>query len=593
MNARFAAVAMAALFSVSTAPAQQFEQLMERGEQADLRGKTIKAASQFKAAVEVAKTPEDRVRATFAYIDALKGAQTNAGLDPAAAGQVEAAYQKALKDAQGMLSFKAHNDYAVFLLDRGDHARAQQIFADGVKDCDSVSQKTAARYRYNFALSQARSGQMEPALATYRRALENDPTLEPASNAAFNIVNELGPQRGAAEAVDLIELLIDRNQLGEAEKRITQALDPARGEWQQQSAPMEKLVRLFARWAAKNDNASETVKTLLPPLIAAAANGGEAARERAAELQGLWERSDLPLSFESNAELLFPHWPSAEERNDLSHLAMIAADDWELANSGQAMARYIVAWQLDPANVDAIVYCAALLDLRDPSPEREALFDSMITALFESKRAAADDHQALLRLHMVLGSIFEKRGQWGSLTDPRSAAFQYWSAFHEYESLRASEADAPVYPGVHANLGAAYQHIGMAPEAWQQYVSAAELNLTVRQIAAAELMLERADSTGYVPTAEETAHINQVRTLLRTLHPPRPPTDVQIAQEVKERLEAHPEIDASQIDVAVRQGVVTLSAQQTASHSTLAVTSAVLPTEGVTEVQVEVASPPP
>jgi hypothetical protein len=43
----------------------------------------------------------------------------------------------------------------------------------------------------------------------------------------------------------------------------------------------------------------------------------------------------------------------------------------------------------------------------------------------EYRRSLGQDWDRILKCHIILASIFEKQGRWGSLSDPRSAVFQW------------------------------------------------------------------------------------------------------------------------------------------------------------------------
>src|SRR5687767_14617360 len=118
---RLAGIAAVLIFGVAPVlVAQSYEVLMEKGDGADLRGKTKKAAQRYEAAVAAAATPEQRVDALLAYADAVRGAQPNKDLNAETAADLEGVYKRAITEAKDKNSFKAHNDYGVFLLDRGD-----------------------------------------------------------------------------------------------------------------------------------------------------------------------------------------------------------------------------------------------------------------------------------------------------------------------------------------------------------------------------------------------------------------------------------------------------------------------------------------
>ena len=589
IRARFAAIALPLLFA-GAAFAQQYDKLMEKGEQADLRGKTTKAANRFNAAILAAQTPEERVEARLAFTDAVRGAVPNASLDSEDAARVEEAFKAALTEAKGVLAFRAHNDYAVFLLDRGDAAGAVAVFAAGEKEVSAVEPPTAARYLYNFALARVRSGKRDQALETYVRALQYDPNFDLAANAAFSIASSLEPARGAQTIATLIDTLAQGGHLTEADERLHQALQNEA--WHGDAAAMQALLRSLVMVAVRSELSPEEFTSDWSPLLKHLRDELQpAAREKVEQLVLVYD-GDLPLSFDADITQVFSRWTGEDERRNLARLLKDAADEKaEHRKEKAAAARYIASWRLDPEASYTPIYLAELLRTwKDDDAER--LMTAFVDKLCVT--CAIDPGQALwvMRLHVILGTYYEARDQWEPAGDPHSATFQYEQAHRAYDLARAGEGmEKPLYPALYAKLATAYEHTERPGDAWQQYLIAAEANTQLTQYDAAERMLERLGSIGHSSSEKEIERITAVRSAISRARAAAAISDEQLAEMVKERLHADPDVDTSRLQVNVAEGVVTVTSATLVDEETAArLRKAVLRTYGAKSIKVETAA---
>jgi tetratricopeptide (TPR) repeat protein len=595
---RRAGIAAVLIFGVAPVlVAQSYEVLMEKGDGADLRGKTKKAAQRYEAAIAAAATPEQRVDARLAYADAVRGAQPNKDLDAETAADLEDAYKRAIAEAKDKDSFKAHNDYGVFLLDRGNATGAVAVLTEGEKDLGAVEDITASRYLSNLGLAQYRAGLFDDALRAYRSAIEKDPAFPVPAVAAYTVIGSFEPQRGAQESVSLVELLMKVNRLGLARTFIEKTF--ATEAWHAETAPMARMVEVLVSWLVRTKATPEEIaKEWLPQLehlrdeLSPALNAD--AREKVEQLILVYEGSDLPMGFNRDVARHFSRWVNPEDRTNIALLLRQSADDAASKNEPKRAAeRYIAAWELDRQNVDALTYMADLLSSWEDE-ESAKLFDGLINALFDAKGAAisSSDDAAALRLHMVLGSIFETREQWGPRHDPRTALYQYEAALRAYERLRGKGMETR-YPGVHANLAAALKHTDDSAGAWSEYVRAADANLANGDVVAASLMLDRCAEVSYQPTEEQLTWVKTIADAVAAKTAAAPVTDADISELVRDRLSADPEVDASAINVSVQQGVVHLSGEATSQHQIDEAVLSALKSDGVKEVKAEVDVPPP
>lgn len=502
---------LVALLIAPAVMAQTYEQYMERGEGADIRGKTKKAAARYQAAIAVARTPEQRVEALLAYTDAVRGAMANKDVDAATAAAIEDAYRRAIAEATEKAAFKAHNDYGVFLLDRGNAEGSIAVFAAGEKNLGWVPASVASRYLSNSGLAHFRAGRYEEALQIYRRAVTSDPTFNVPVVAAYACIERLAPERAAGEAVRLVELLMTHDRLGLARTFIEKVM--AHEPWHAQSPAMDQLLQVLVVWFIRTEaTPADVAEEWLARIEHLAQELQGEAKEKADQLLLVYRGNGQPVSFETAVQQRFSQWKSENERRTLALLVRQAGDATAAADPKRAAEHYIAAWKLDPGNVEPMAYLADLLaSWKDP--EAEKLLDAMIAALFgdpEAEMAAVRietaDPAAELRLHMILGTIFEARGQWGPRSDVRSAVYHYAAARDAYERLRKNRSDAPAYPRIRSSLAMALEQTGDERGAWSEYVAAAEANLQGGDIETAELMLARSTQLGYQATLEEQAH---------------------------------------------------------------------------------------
>ncbi len=213
---------------------------------------------------------------------------------------------------------------------------------------------------------------------------------------------------------------------------------------------------------------------------------------------------DFPVTFDE-AEIR-SLWGSAlrEDMDDETTSAFLTAVGNAFLKESdpvRALQRYAMAWGLDPTNSDAVLYVANLLrELPERLDPKGAILEELISALFEEKGEAylAGDLENIVRFHTLLGSIFERRGEWGSLADPRSALFQWHSALRAQQEL-VDQQDASALrsvPGLHEKLAAAYRAVGDNARAQEYYAEAAEQFEALGNQAAADRVLAYADDLG-------------------------------------------------------------------------------------------------
>jgi tetratricopeptide (TPR) repeat protein len=177
------------------------------------------------------------------------------------------------------------------------------------------------------------------------------------------------------------------------------------------------------------------------------------------------------------AEIL-PSWEKSPWREEFARLLKKIGDFYDRQKQPEkALSRFTLAWTLDMQYAESCLYAAAmLLDQRERLDRNHVLFDEMINAIFMGKGEAylGEDWVSILRLHTVLGTIFEKEKRWGPSSDSRSAIFQWEHALRAEEVIRRRDPKFPAQPGLHLGLANAFNHSGRTRDAWEQYLQAAD-----------------------------------------------------------------------------------------------------------------------
>lgn len=198
---------------------------------------------------------------------------------------------------------------------------------------------------------------------------------------------------------------------------------------------------------------------------------------------------------------VFKAWGSERDPADFAALLKYAGDLYaRTGNFGQALARYATAWTFDHANGEPAVYCA--LTIRDhPEVDRNHLvLNALIEGIFAEKGdfIRAEDWPNSLRMHLVLGSIFEQLGQWGPESNSHTVAFQYQAALADERRILATDKTFSRSPGLYAKLAECYLKLDRPADARAQFVQAAKaFAASGRKDAAAEMEARAAMVSSY------------------------------------------------------------------------------------------------
>ncbi len=164
-------------------------------------------------------------------------------------------------------------------------------------------------------------------------------------------------------------------------------------------------------------------------------------------------------------------------------------------NFQDALSRYSAAWALS-LDSDAALYAASVLhDQRQLIDSNQGLFDQLLNGIIEVKGMDYGklDWPNILRMHALLGTIFEQEKHWGSENELRSAIFQWRHAINAENQIRQTNPQYPRSPELYKKLANAYREKG-DPQAMDFYLSAAEAFAQAENTKQARSALEAAAS---------------------------------------------------------------------------------------------------
>ena len=473
---------------------QDLRQKVEVAQVALRRGDAQVAAARFEAAALEARALGDRPTEAAAWLDGARALETldRQGGKSENGERALAWYDAAIASGAPAQSALARNNKGVALLamGRGGEALAELERVDHA----AVSESQRQAFQYNLGRAYEQLGQAPRALEAYRAVVAAQPSFRPAVDHLYGLLRaSADPERIRAAAV-LTGDLVQRGEPRAALENARECLSAWKAE-RGVPAMCELLVRSYVANRIGPADYARTERDFLGSVAreAQSAPTGAYLERFAAQLERVYQ-GELPIDPRPDlARELFPRpgaeW-SAEEVSgvnlsaELSRLLKLAGDHFDgSGDPGQALARYLLSWNLDPANTEALVHVAEMVRRDAELATGSELGDSLVSRIFEEKGSSyrvqyktARDWLNILRYHVLLASIFEQQGRWGSRDEIASVIFQLEHAIAaEARVRRLGEALAPA-PGLHYRLGRAYLASGRGDDrrgARQSFVDAA------------------------------------------------------------------------------------------------------------------------
>lgn len=334
--------------------------------------------------------------------------------------------------------------------------------------------------RYHVVLGDyyREQGRAEDAAAAYRRAVELDPAGEAPRRRLVSLyrVERLDP----AGLLDLLAAWEDRFPDLAAEGYHLAMRRAYPGSWR-------AAADVLPRWLAAVDAADQ----LSPRLV-----------ERVPEDWGAPPFASLRAYMLDPARGgLDPWWSERRERAEAAGAVALSLGQWRWAEGDPAAAEAVWRDGLDLAPPYSPVWVdltAALARLYSEVPERDpdgARFRSLEKELFTGKGQAIGrrDYEAMFRFHSTLGTIYARRGVWGSpedrgtlgYPDVRTAVFQLDRAVMAADALLDETGLYRPVPRIRRALAEALLAAGDAVGARAAFVDAARAALDTDDLAGA------------------------------------------------------------------------------------------------------------
>lgn len=448
----------------SIALCQDTEKILQEAKKAEAAGDLKKAVEKYRIVTEKKKLEGKTYVSSEVALEYAKTLELSAS-------PIEAknAYNYVVENGTPAQKNLAMNNLANLLLKQGKADEALQYF--GKLNLDFVADRERFVYEYNHG-----------------RALE----VHGDSQAAFQkYVSSLSKQPGFSQAFQGARRILLASEAPKIDESINlAALSPAR---EQQNEVREYLYAALSKWGS--DPKSEK---LLVPLVKSytisnltrdAFEKGE--KGTLEELDSQYPELSFRISSIKGAYVdhLSPgRVPSFLGRRRVSHEEMIFSEfvkmiAREYENKGvmdQALARYFQAWEVNPDDAETVLQAAFILQNHAQQVDSNGrILERLVDSLFGFKGDAYSrgDLEDIVRLHTILGTIFEAQKRWTDPRPARSALFQWNNALQRENDLRGRNSSIPPSPGIHFHLANCFANTGGRDQASDHYLTAAELFL--------------------------------------------------------------------------------------------------------------------
>ncbi len=446
----------------------------DEARKAETLGDWNKAAELHGQAVELARQTGDKQTLADASLKYARTSEWNAGKDPAGAtkqlDEAAKSYRLVIEAGTPPQKRVAQNNLATLLLRQKKPQEALELLR--TMSYGDVPASERYVYLYNTARAAEQAGDTASALKLYSEALGSQPGFDPAIEGIFRVAWRSGPQ-GRSAVVSMGQRLLDGRQPANLLPRLHESLKVWAVDPQLQEL-LALLVHCYANLAMEPD-AFETAEW---PLLRGLTSGpsGTAVKEiRLAFLGPLTPQFYDP--FDPGPVHAWRGTPWKEE--SYSALLSRLGDYYRNRGSfGDALARYALAWSVNRGEASAALFAAdVLLEHGSDVDPDGMLLNQFIEKLFMSKGEAykGDDWLNILRLHTILGTIYNRQKKWGTPGDPRGARFQFEHALQAEQKYRSQHPEFPRSPGLYVQLGEVYIASNLQKDAGQQFLAAADV----------------------------------------------------------------------------------------------------------------------
>jgi len=351
--------------------------------------------------------------------------------------------------------------------------------------------------------SERTAGQLGKAYDSYIAAIADKPEYQSASEAAFRLLHSR-PEPHIHEAVKLSETLLSKGQAASAERYTKQYLDL----WAKEPGSQRLLAALLEYYAVA-PLTLETLQTQEWSYLQHLAASAPALGQPIGNIRVACFDSFTPVFEHFQARNLVPAWANDEwQQGAMAGMLKRTGDLFrEAGKFREALARYSAAWAL-AGDSEAALYAASLLhEQRQLIDSNGQLFDQLVQGIFEVKgiQYSKQDWPNILRLHTILGTIFEQEKKWGSESNSHSAIFQWRHAIYAEEQVRRADPKFPRSPMLYMKLASAYRDTGNGSVALDLYLSAADAFVAASNPQQARVAMKQVQSLNMkiAPAAQE------------------------------------------------------------------------------------------
>jgi hypothetical protein len=455
-------------------------------------GDYAEAVSMFQEAKDLAHESSDsraEAESSLNLARTIERSRGKASLDTATFHRADAAYLDTIRLGNTNQRAAALNGRAMLLLRQGDAAGAlQQLNAINLQQVDSAHR---AVYRYNSGIANEKSGHLAEAYDSYVAAIADKPEYQSSAEAAFRLLRS-GPQPHIPEAAKFVDALLNAGQTSSAGYYAKQLLQ----QWSGQSDSQQLLAALL-RYYAVSSLALDALQEQEWPYLNRLSMNAPHLQKAVAEIRVACFEKFRPVFEHYQALELFHEWGNLEWQQK-SMAGMLKKAGGLLRGNGDsqgALARYSAAWALS-SDSEAALYAASILhDRRSLIDSNGQLFEQLLRGIIAVKgmQYSQRDWPNILRMHMLLGTIFEQEKTWGSEHELRSAIFQWRHAIDAEDQIRRSDPNYPLSPMLYMKLANAYREKG-DPQALGLYLSAAEAFVQASNAKQARSALQAAEN---------------------------------------------------------------------------------------------------
>jgi tetratricopeptide (TPR) repeat protein len=472
--------------------------MIQKGDQLKNHGKLDQAVQHYeKARRESPKSVESSeaaIREGLTRIQLVKDPKEEIKNSKEEIDKAIVSFQHAIDNGTKDQIVRASNGQANAFLAQGQHKKAIEV----LEKCnatvgDAWSMANGQRYvlQYNLARAYDLDGDAAKALSGYRQAIQSNPSFTMASDRAVALVRKESAKLDIRKDVyPLGQRLITQ---GNSKQARDIGLEVLRGS-PRSSKEADHGMALIVHSYAKTTNLAEALKNDEKMLIGVKESGyGDAVDE-------LYKAgsSVLPVVVQRPRTRTVPGfgWFSSRERDEVVSAAFAtfviraaqpfaAMREGVMDNPRQALARYLLAYSIgnssDGAERAAWVLSKSFKQLDDHAQIYDQLVRTFLDEkglLYQIRYKTKPDWENILRMHFLLGTLFESKGEWGDETKRDSAIYQWQHAVAAEAKVREF-GDGKEYsaPGLHEHLGNAYLETKQPDKALTSYLTAGETYL--------------------------------------------------------------------------------------------------------------------